>query len=295
MPTVITQQQIDYFNENGYLRYGRVLDMAEVDALRAGLDNVIEIETSGGDDSEVEFKFGHRRGASMEAVAEEERPRAIVQYVNMFKREPLYERLLHHPVISGVACALLNTPRVRLWHDQIISKPPEENGHFRFHQDFYLWPLRDPRILTCWLALDDATPDNGCMHVVPGSHKDQRFGLESYAAELAARAEAEAEGREIEETDRQKMAYEPAEIGKPVELKAGECMFHHCLNFHATPANVTTRQRRAHVMIFMAEGVRVKLDQAPGHPLIPNFSVGDFEALMGEGFPLSNPGSGKWG
>ena len=185
---MITQQQIEFFAENGYLRYGRVLDMAEVEALRAGLDKVIEIEATGGDDSEVEFKFGHRRGGSMDGDAEGQRRRAIVQYVNMFKREPSYERLLHHPVISGVACALLNTPRVRLWHDQIISKPPEENGHFHFHQDFYLWPLRDPRIVTCWLALDDATPENGCMHVVPGSHKDPQFGLESYAAELDARA-----------------------------------------------------------------------------------------------------------
>lgn len=291
---MITQQQIDFFDENGYLRYGRVLDMAEVEALRAGLDRVIAIEEAGGDESEIEFKYGHRRGAPMGADDEAYQPRHIVQYVNMFKREPMYERLLHHPVIAGVACALLDTPRVRLWHDQIISKPPEENRHFHFHQDFYLWPLNEPRIVTCWLALDDATPENGCMHVVPGSHRDPRFGLESYAAELAARAEAEAEGREIEETDRQKMAHEPADIGKPVELKAGECMFHHCLNFHATPANVTNRQRRAHVMIFMAEGVRTKLDQSPNHVLIPGFTVGDGEELVGEGFPLSNPENGNW-
>lgn len=289
---MITQQQLEFFAETGYLRYGRVLDMPEVEALRTALDNVIAIESAGGDDSEVEFKFGHRRGGAMESDAEAQRPRVITQYVNMFKREPSYERLLHHPLISGVACALLNTPRVRLWHDQIISKPPRDNGHFRFHQDFYLWPLREPRIVTCWLALDDATPENGCMHVVPGSHRDPRFGLESYAAELKARGAAEAEGREPEESERQKMAYEPASIGRPVELKAGECMFHHCLNFHATPANVTDRQRRAHIMIFMAEGVRVKLEQAPNHPLIPNFTVADGDELVGDGFPLSRPDHG---
>ena len=290
---MITQQQIDYFAENGYLRYGSVLDAAAVEELRTALDNVITIESAGGDDSEVEFQFGHRRGAPMASAAQEERPRVLTQYVNMFKREPSYERLLHHPIISGVACALLNSPRVRLWHDQVISKPPGDNGHFRYHQDFYLWPLHAPRIVTCWLALDDVTPENGCMHVVPGSHKDPRFGLESYAAELAARAAAEAEGRETEETERQKMAYEPASTGRPVELKAGECMFHHCLNFHATPANVTSLQRRAHVMIFMAEGVKVKIGQAPNHPLIPNFTVNDGDELVGEGFPLSVPKNGR--
>lgn len=284
---MITQEQIDFFAENGYLRYGRVLDMSAVEELRDALDNVIAIEMAGGDDSAPEFKYGHRRGDAVSAV--DDRPRPIIQYINMWKREPAYERLLHHPIISGVACALLDTPQVRLWHDQIISKPPEENGHFRFHQDFYLWPLRDPQILTCWLALDDATPENGCMHVVPGSHADPRFGLESYAAELEARAAAEAEGREAKESDRQKMAHEPVSIGKPIELKAGECMFHHCLNFHATPANVTNRQRRAHVMIFMAEWVRTKLDQSSQHPLIPLFEVGDGEPLVGADFPLSRP------
>ena len=76
---------------------------------------------------------------------------------------------------------------------------------------------------------------------------------------------------EIEESVRQKMEYEPAEIGKPVELKAGECMFHHCLNFHATPANVTTQQRRAHVMIFMADGVTSETGPVARPSLDPEF------------------------
>ena len=291
---MITQQQIDYFAENGYLRYGKVLEMNEVEALRAALNKVIAVEMTGGDDREIEFKFGHRRGEVMEGGAEAQKPRVLTQYVNMWKREPIYERLLHHPVISGAASALLNTARVRLWHDQIISKPPQDNGLFRFHQDFYNWPLQEPRIVSCWLALDEATPENGCMHVVPGSHRDPRFGLESYAAELEARAAAEAEGLEWEESERKKMEYEPPSIGRPVELKAGECMFHHSLNFHATPANVSERQRRAHVMIFMAEGVQVKIEQAANHPLIPNFTVADGEELVGPGFPLSQPDKGLW-
>jgi phytanoyl-CoA hydroxylase len=282
---MITKEQCQFFNENGYLRYGRVLDMAEVDELRSALDHVIAVEAAGGDDSAVEFKFGHRRGNQ----PGEERPRVITQFVNMWKREPSYRRLLHHPVISGVAAALLDTPRVRLWHDQVISKPPGDNGHFRFHQDFYLWPLHEPRILSCWLALDDVDADNGCMHVVPGSHLDPLFGLEAYAAEMEARSKAEAEGKSIEETPRQKMAHEPASIGLPIKLAAGECMFHHCLNFHTTPQNITGRQRRAHVMIFMADGVRVKLAQSPRHPLIPNFEVADGEPLQGRDHPLSDP------
>ena len=282
---MITAEQRQFFDENGYLRYGRVLSLAEVAELRSALDHVIAVEAAGGDDSAIEFKFGHRRGEQ----TPDARPRVITQFVNMWKREPSYRRLLHHPVIAGVAAALVNSPHVRLWHDQVISKPPGDTGHFHFHQDFYLWPLQEPRIVSCWLALDDVDADNGCMHVVPGSHRDLRFGLDAYAAELAARAEAEAAGKTLPETPRQQMAHEPASIGLPVKLAAGECMFHHCLNFHATPQNVTDRQRRAHVMIFMAEGVHVKLAQSPRHPLISNFEVSDGEALVGRDHPVSTP------
>ena len=87
------------------------------------------------------------------------------------------------------------------------------------------------------------------------------------------------------------MRHEPISIGTPVELKAGECMFHHCLNFHATPPNTTSRQRRAHVLIYLADGVRVKLSQAPDHPLIPGFEVEDGQPLVGRGFPVIQPES----
>ena len=66
-------------------------------------------------------------------------------------------------------------------------------------------------------------------------------------------------------------------------------MIHHCLNFHATPQNATSHQRRAHVLIYMADGVRLKLSQTPNHPLIPGFEVEDGQPLVGRGFPLIQP------
>ena len=281
---MIDQSQIDFFQEHGYFRYGRVLNKSEVTLYRDKLDQVIEEENRGGRDDEPEFKFGHRRDGAPAGMQEQ---RAITQYVNMWKRDEDYQNLLHHPVITGVAKALLGTDKVRLWHDQIISKPPRDNGLFHFHQDFYLWPLMDPNILTCWLALDDVEPANGSMHVVPGSHKDPRFGLEAYEAEQTAIKAAEAKGAELPpESPRQLMRHEPAEIGKSVDLAAGECMFHHCQNFHATPPNVTDRQRRAHILILMADGVRVNLNRAAQHPLVPGFEVGHGEPLVGQGFPI---------
>ena len=199
----------------------------------------------------------------------------------MWKRDKEYEKTVRHPLITGIAKTLLKTPEVRLWHDHIISKPPGDNAHFRYHQDFYGWPLSEPRILSCWIALDDATVENGCMHVVPRSHRDPGFSPKAKRKELEALAKDP-----TLKTERAKMEERPASFGVPVELKTGECMFHHCLNFHATPQNTTNRQRRALVIIYTAQGVRFYKAQAPRHVLVPIVEVNDGEPLAGSGFPV---------
>ena len=283
---MVTQEQVDFFQENGYLKFGRVLDSDGVEAMRAGLDAVIELELAEGDDSSPEFKYGHdRKGNQLNRG--KGHPRAIHQYVNMWKRDPHYEAAIHQPRIAGTARALLETPEVRLWHDQVISKPPHDNGHFGFHHDFFFWPLSPPNIVSCWLALDDATVDSGCMHVMPKSHKDERFSVAARAAADAAAAKAREEGQEPppnQWTERQTL---DISHGIPVELKAGECMFHHCLNWHGTPPNVTERQRRAFVMIFMAQDVCYNNAQSPNHVLVPTIEVADGERLTGDAFPVA--------
>ena len=283
---MVTQKQVDFFQENGYVKFGRVLDGDGVEAMRAGLDAVIELELTEGDDSSPEFKYGHDRRAD-KLNRGSGHPRAIHQYVNMWKREPSYEAAIHNPLIAGTARALLDTPEVRLWHDQIISKPPHDNGHFGFHHDFFFWPLSPPNIVSCWLALDDATVDSGCMHVMPKSHKDERFSVAARAAFNAASTKANEEGGEAPPNPWTERRDLDISHGIPIELKAGECMFHHCLNWHGTPPNITDHQRRAFVMIFMAQDVCYNNTQAPGHILVSTIEVADGERLVGDGFPVA--------
>ena len=57
---MVTEEQIRFFDENGYLKYGKVLEPSEVQQLIEGLGRVVHIELEGGDDSSVEFSIGHR-------------------------------------------------------------------------------------------------------------------------------------------------------------------------------------------------------------------------------------------
>jgi ectoine hydroxylase-related dioxygenase (phytanoyl-CoA dioxygenase family) len=283
---ILTPKQVEQFYRDGYLKFGQVIDAAEVERLRAALDRVIADELTREDYSDLppEFAYGHdRKKERMEGV----RPaRAIHQFVNIWKVAPEYQDTIHNAQITGAIRELMGASRVRLWHDQVISKPPGDNAHFSCHHDFYFWPLDRPAMITCWLALDDATPENGCMHVIPGSHRDPRF--QPPDCELS------------EELHLSPVPMGPGEPGslynevrtwmperaRPVLLKAGECMFHHCLNYHMTPQNTTDRQRRAFVMIYMPDGTRYKQAQSPNHPCTNYLGLEDGAIMDGLEFPI---------
>lgn len=279
---VLTTQQINDFHRDGYLRFGRVLDDAQVEALRAELDRVIaeELDREDFSDRPPEFAYGHARKGEGGA------DRAIHQFVNMWKVSPEYHNVLNHPDITGAIRELMDLDRIRIWHDQLISKPPGENKHFACHHDFYFWPLDRPTMITCWLALDDATIDNGCMHVIPGSHRDPRFQPPdcdlSEDIHLSPVPMGPGEPGSLYQEARTWMP----DRAKPIELKAGECMFHHCLNYHMTPQNITDRQRRAFVMIFMPDGTHYKHAQSPNHVCTNYLHLEDGALMAGDNFPI---------
>ncbi|HZP81804.1 MAG TPA: phytanoyl-CoA dioxygenase family protein [Chthonomonadaceae bacterium] len=284
---VLTSEQCERFYRDGYLKFGRVLDDAQVETLRAALDRVIAEELEREDDSGLppEFAYGHDRKGQA-AASGPRQARAIHQFVNMWKVAPEYKAVLSNPKITGAIRQLMDDKPVRLWHDQVISKPPGDNAHFSCHHDFYFWPLDRPTMITCWLALDDATPANGCMHVIPGSHRDPRFqpvGCD-LAAELHLAPKPLGPG-EPGSLYQEVRTWGP-EKAVPVELKAGECMFHHCLNYHLTPQNTTDRQRRAFVMIYMPDGTRYKRSQSPNHVCTNYLHLEDGQVMDRPEFPL---------
>jgi ectoine hydroxylase-related dioxygenase (phytanoyl-CoA dioxygenase family) len=280
---ILTPEQVEQFHRDGYLKFRRVLEDAQVERLRAALDRVIAEEITREDDAgrPPEFAYGHDRKAE-----DRQGVRAIHQFVNMWKVAPEYRETLHNPAIAGAIRDLMGVPHIRLWHDQIISKPPGDNALFNCHHDFYFWPLDRPTMITCWLALDDATAANGCMHVVPGSHRDPRFQPASCDLSADIHLEPAPMGQGEPGSLYQDVRTWMPERAKPVELKAGECMFHHCLNYHMTPQNTTDRQRRAFVMIYMPDGTRYKHAQSPNHVCTNYLHLEDGEVMAREEFPL---------
>ena len=165
-----------------------------------------------------------------------------------------------NPAFVMAAYQLLGEKAVRFWHDQLFVKPKKHGGVVAWHQDYSYWTRSTPmQHLTCWVGLDDATVENGCLHYVPGSHK---WGLLDKPVLTGAMNELK-----NYLTEEQKMKFNPV----PIELKKGYATFHHPLTIHGSFANESDRPRRAVVLNVFADGTKSDTDEPllVGVPAIP--------------------------
>ncbi len=129
-------------------------------------------------------------------------------------------------------------PDVRLYHDQAVYKKPEKPRRFPWHQDNGYTFIEPQQYLTCWVALTDATEDNGCPHVVPGLHRAGTL-LHRYNDPL---------GWEIFETH-------PDAVAAPVR-KGGVVVFS-SLTPHLTGPNTTDSIRKSYILQYAPDGASV--------------------------------------
>lgn len=106
------------------------------------------------------------------------------------------------------ASQLFGDHAVRFWHDQLFCKPAYHGGVVAWHQDYSYWTRTGPiQHLTCWVGLDDATAENGCLYYVPKSHNWGLLDKPDLAGDM--------EGLMQWLTDEQKDEFLPV----PIELK----------------------------------------------------------------------------
>ena len=65
-------------------------------------------------------------------------------------------------------------PNILLYNTSFVIKEPHSKTHISWHQDLTYWGFNDDKQVAAWVALSDATEESGCMHMIPGSHKNGR-------------------------------------------------------------------------------------------------------------------------
>jgi phytanoyl-CoA hydroxylase len=156
-PTTLTAEQKAQFDRDGYVVLPDVVDPATLAAVTADLD-ALEARV----DRSLARAEGERR-----SIAERG---AITFTTHAVRRSPAARALTHHPTLVGATRDLVG-PDVNLYWDQAVYKKPEKPRRFPWHQDNGYTYCEPQHYLTCWLALTDATVDNGCPWVLPGAHR----------------------------------------------------------------------------------------------------------------------------
>jgi Phytanoyl-CoA dioxygenase (PhyH) len=256
----LSDDQVRFFNENGYLAGLRILHDAEIEWLREELQDLINPGHPG---NGLFYEFHSNESADPAKV--------VFHALGAWRIKPGFHDLLWHPGYLIPASQLLGGA-VRFWHDQLFCKPAHHGGVVAWHQDYSYWTRTTPLAhLTCWIGLDDATHDNGCVRYVPGSHLWPDLPITGLTGDMDAVQSVL--------TDDQKAHFKPVAI----ELEKGECTFHHPRMIHGSYGNTTGSQRRATVINMFRDGVESNSD-APlleGVPVIPKG-----QKMGGQFFPL---------
>ena len=256
----LSDGQVEFFNENGYLKGIRILDDAQVETLRGELAEMTDLA----DDE---------RGLFYEYNSNESNDPSMVLFhaLGAWRVRPGFHDLLWHPAFLVPASQLLGGA-VRFWHDQLFCKPAHHGGEVIWHQDYSYWTRTKPMAhLTCWIGLDDSTRENGCVHYVPRSHKWNLLPREDFTRNMETI-------RDYLTAD-QLSEFQPVPIG----LKKGEASFHHPLMVHGSFANTSDRPRRAAVINVIRDGVWSDSDRPLQEKVAP---IPRGEKLGGQFFPL---------
>ncbi|HVK05315.1 MAG TPA: phytanoyl-CoA dioxygenase family protein [Armatimonadaceae bacterium] len=261
---MLTEEQIQSFKRDGFLNYGPVLTPEETADLREGLRRVM----SGKSDAKPEANRNLLGEGSSQVV---------VQIVNIWEAEPAFRRHLSNEKIVRLAAQLMGADTVRVWHDQVQVKPSHIGGPTTWHQDHPYWPVIQPAdLVSAWVAIDDATVENGCMWMVPGSHRWGPYNGGTIGTDPETYAPQPKDLSIVPEGEKIEMVACP--------VPAGGVVFHHCLTWHGAPPNYTSQGRPAIAVHYMPGWVRYE-PEGRTHLVEKHIHVKPGEPLVGDHFP----------
>src|SRR5438093_132609 len=159
--------------------------------------------------------------------------------------DPFWLRLVSDERLLDIAEIFIG-PNIALFASHYICKPGTDGLPVLWHQDGSYWPLEPMEVVTLWLAVDDSLPENGCMRVIPGTH----------------RMELQKLNRRTDVKNVLSSEIDPALVddSKAVDLvlKAGDVSVHHPSLIHGSNANTSAKRRCGLTIRYIPTSTRIR-------------------------------------
>ncbi|WP_168122143.1 phytanoyl-CoA dioxygenase family protein [Paenibacillus sp. HB172176] len=213
---MIAEKNVDFYKKNGYLLVRGVFNEEEVDAMREAVEGIIQRAALANQDQNHAWQG--------EFIPSQQLKKLVLKgFHDVHYHDAAFTRAVVHPNMVAVLRAVIG-PNVQLHHSKMLVKPPENGAAFPMHQDYPYFPHEQHSMLAASVHLDDADMENGCLCVVPGSHK--QGPLPHVGKHYLNHKE------------------HPISSGTPCPARAGDVLFFNYLTIHGSEPNRSSRTRR---------------------------------------------------
>jgi phytanoyl-CoA hydroxylase len=227
MKTDLSSQHIQQYRESGFVVIPDFLSADELATWRTQVDDAVARR----EDLKMANSDWHSGDSYYDNV--------FIQRINLWQDHEGMRQLMLDARLGKLATELAGVDGIRIWHDQALIKQPWGNPT-GWHLDNPYWSFSSRDAISIWVALDDATLENGCLYFIPGSQKTATFKNADIGQNIGDLFRA------YPEWGKQKATAAP--------MKAGSCSFHNGLTAHGAGANMTPGFRRAMTCAYMPDG-----------------------------------------
>ena len=219
MKQYLSKEEISYYNKNGYITPTKKIPEDLLMKMKSGAENGLIKNPNSMHESMVNVHL------------ENNNPEKIIGDKSLLEASC-------DPFILDKVEQIIGE-NIILWGVSLFCKPPLKGKAIPWHQDGYYWPIRPLANCTVWIALDNATIENGCLRIIKGSHKNGLFHHKTDNSKKNALNKAL-----VKESYNEKKAIN-------LELKEGEISFHDCFLVHGSNQNKSKYRRAGLVLRYM--------------------------------------------
>ncbi|MBO2450323.1 phytanoyl-CoA dioxygenase family protein [Actinomadura barringtoniae] len=200
-------------------------------------------------------------------------------------KDPFWVRLVSDDRLLDIAERFIG-PDIALFASHYIAKPPYTGKAVLWHQDGAFWPLDPMQVVTLWVSVDHSTPENGCLRVIPGTHREELHAVREHEGEDAVfNVESDVTVDESRAVD--------------MVLRPGDVEVHHPGIMHGSNANASPNRRCGLTIRYIPTSTRITAEPQPfpsalllrGEPGVNTYQSKP-RYLEGEHYPFSD--SAAW-
>ncbi len=223
----LNSEQIAAYRENGFVVLHDFLTPEELEDWRRCMDEAVQ--------QREDRKLADGRMRAADSYYDN----VFIQRINLWNDHEGMKRLMFDPRLGKLAAELAGVDGIRIWHDQALIKQPWGNPT-GWHLDNPYWSFSSRDAISIWVALDDATLENGCLYFLPGTHKSATWDNAPIGQNIGDLFRTYTDWASL------------PSVAAP--MKAGDCSFHNGLLAHGAGANMTPGWRRAMTCAYMPDG-----------------------------------------